>query len=71
MNNKIKQVVVDNLKEGEYVYAMQQQLSIFKKNKMKTKNKKYKWKNGSERLCLESTSNIMHVVHVTRNMQNE
>ena len=46
MNNKIKQVVVDNLKEGEYVYAMQQQLSIFKKNKMKTKNKK----NTNERM---------------------
>jgi hypothetical protein len=44
MNNKIKQVVVDNLKEGEYVYAMQQQLSIFKKNKIKTKNKKIQMK---------------------------
>ena len=47
MNNKIKQVVVDNLKEGEYVYAMQQQLSIFKKNKMKTKKQK---KNTNERM---------------------
>lgn len=67
MNNKIKQVVVDNLKEGEYVYAMQQQLSIFKKNKMKTKNKKkiqmkeWEWK-------AVSRSDQQHYTRCTRNM---
>ena len=66
MNNKIKQVVVDNLKEGEYVYAMQQQLSIFKKNKIKTKNKKIQMKEWEWKAV--SRIDQQHYTRCTRNM---
>ena len=65
MNNKIKQVVVDNLKEGEYVHAMQQQLSIFKKNKMKTKNKKIQMKEWEWKAV--SRIDQQHYARCTRN----
>lgn len=66
MNNKIKQVVVDNLKEGEYVYAMQQQLSIFKKNKMKTKKQKIQMKEWEWKAV--SRIDQQHYTRCTRNM---